>query len=118
MNTETGGIEKIVAGVGGSDEVWFNHGDRRYYTASRNNPGSPIAAGSVTPVLGVIDAETEALIQVVPTINVPAVPNVHPSGTSHSVAVNPHNNLVFVPLPANNAVPNCLTGCIGVYGTE
>jgi hypothetical protein len=24
---------------------------------------------------------------------------------------------VFVPLGANNAFPNCLTGCIAVYGT-
>jgi hypothetical protein len=24
---------------------------------------------------------------------------------------------VFVPLGANNAFPNCLTGCIAVFGT-
>ncbi|MGB9315672.1 MAG: hypothetical protein WCB62_11680, partial [Pseudolabrys sp.] len=52
--------------------------------------------------------------------NVPAVttgPTPHAAGTAHSVAANANNNHVFVPLPANNAFPNCLTGCIAVYGT-
>jgi hypothetical protein len=58
----------------------------------------------------------------VPTFNVPGVqpllgpPPGHPSGSSHSVAANAANNLVFVPHPANNAILGCLTGCIGVYG--
>jgi hypothetical protein len=25
-------------------------------------------------------------------------------------------NHVFVPIAANNAVPNCLTGCVTIYG--
>src|SRR6058998_259552 len=49
LDAKTGAIDKRVAGVGGSDEVWFNSGDRRYYTASRADP--------LGPVLGVIDAE-------------------------------------------------------------
>lgn len=110
MDAHAGAIDAKVAGVGGSDEVWFNHGDGRYYTASRVNPGGP--------ALGVIDAESQTLVQVAPTINVPAVSGVHPAGTAHSVAVNSHNNHVFVPLPANNVFTNCLTGCIAVYGTE
>jgi hypothetical protein len=40
----------------------------------------------------------------------------HPAGTSHSVAANAKNNLVFVPFPSNNAYPDCLTGCIAVFG--
>jgi len=113
MDADSGQIDATVQGVGGSDEVWFNSGDGHYYTASRANP--------LGPVLGVIDAERRTLIQLVPTINVAAgtAPNpVHPAGTAHSVAVNPNNNHIFVPLPANNAFPNCLTGCIAVYGTS
>ena len=59
-------------------------------------------------------------MQLFPTYNVPAGTG-HPAGTSHSIAANSHNNLVFVPLPANNAVlspdetKNCLTGCIAVF---
>src|SRR5258705_922431 len=103
MDAKTGKIDRVVAGVGGSDEVWFNEGDGRYYTASRNNPTGP--------VLGVIHAEDQKLVQVVPTIN-------RAPGTGHSVAANPHNNHVFVPLPANNVFPQCLDGCIAVFGTD
>ncbi|PYM21547.1 MAG: hypothetical protein DMD78_17720 [Candidatus Rokuibacteriota bacterium] len=108
MDAKSGKIDSQIPGVGGSDEVWFNSGDGRYYTASRANPAGP--------VLGVIDAKSQHLVQVVPTFNTPASAPA-PRGTAHSVAVNPHNNHVFVPLPANNVFPNCLTGCIAVYGT-
>jgi hypothetical protein len=112
MDTRGGSIDKAVAGVSGSDEVWFNKGDGNYYLAARNNPGGP--------VLGVIDAQSMTLVQLVPTINTPAKtsPPPVPAGSSHSVAANPKNNHVFVPLPANNIAPNCLLGCIGVYGTK
>lgn len=103
MDARNGSIDRVVKGVGGSDEVWFNEGDGRYYTASRNNPGGP--------VLGVIDASDQTLVQIVPTINVGR-------GTAHSVAADPHNNHVLMPLPANNVFPNCLDGCIAVFGTS
>jgi hypothetical protein len=108
MDAKNGSIDKMVAGVSGSDEVWFNSGDGRYYLAARNQPGGP--------VLGVIDADRESLVQVVPTINVGGKANVFPAGTAHSVAANSRNNHVFVPLAANNVFPNCLNGCIAVFG--
>jgi hypothetical protein len=109
LDAGNGRIDRVVGGVGGSDEVWFNRGDGRYYTASRNNPTGP--------VLGVIDAKTQSLVQIVPTVNVGGVANLLAAGTAHSVAVNPHNNHALVPLPANSVFPNCQRGCIGVYGT-
>jgi hypothetical protein len=102
MDARTGSIDRVVAGVGGADEVWFNEGDGRWYTAARNNPTGP--------ALGVIDSEDQTLVQVIPTVN-------KAPGTAHSVAANPHNNHVFVPLPANNVFPNCLNGCFAVFGT-
>jgi hypothetical protein len=108
MDARSGRIDRNVPGVSGSDEVWFNPGDGHYYLAARANPGGP--------VLGVIDAESQTLRQVVPTFNTPASAPA-PRGTAHSVAVNPHNNHVFVPLPANNVFPDCLNGCVAVYGT-
>ena len=57
-------------------------------------------------------------MQLVPTFNVPAVTtgnNKHAASTAHSVAVDSHNNHVFVPLGANNVYPGCTTGCIAVY---
>ena len=101
MDARTGKIDRNVAGVSGNDEVWFNKGDGRYYLAARNQPGGP--------VLGVIDAESQTLVQLVPTVN-------KSPGSAHSVAVNPHNNHAFVPLPANNVFPNCLNGCFAVFG--
>jgi hypothetical protein len=110
MDAKNGSIDKMVPGVSGSDEVWFNKGNGNYYLAARNNPGGP--------VLGVIDAQSMKLVQLVPTINTPAKAFVFPAGSSHSVAANPRNNHVYVPLPANNIAPGCLNGCIGVFGTE
>jgi hypothetical protein len=133
LDAETGTIDTTVLGVGAGDEVWFNEGDGRYYTASS---GSPLAPNAITPprpptppltaqgaaILGVIDAFRKTLDQLVPTLNVPAVvapaPNPHPAGTAHSVAAKAENNHVFVPLAANNVFPDCLQGCIAVYGTS
>jgi hypothetical protein len=127
LDARTGAIDKIVPGVGVGDEVWFNKGDGNYYTASSTSPLRPtevIAATSLTAqgaaILGVIDARDKTVKQLVPTFNTPAVttgPLLHAASTAHSVAANAANNQVFVPLGANNVFPNCLTGCIAVYGT-
>ena len=75
----TGRMVATITEVGGSDQVWYNPGDKRYYLAARENPGGP--------VLGVIDAQTNAWIENVPT-----------GKNAHSVAVDPKTNQVFVPL--------------------
>jgi hypothetical protein len=123
----TGKIDTIVQGVGVGDEVWFNPGDGNYYTASSTSPLRPTEVVGATPltaqgaaILGVIDAREHALKQLVPTFNVPAVttgPSAHAASTGHSVAANAGNNHVFVPLGANNVFPDCVTGCIAVFGT-
>lgn len=98
IEARTGDVVTTVTQVGGSDEVWFNPGDKHYYLAANSNPGGP--------VLGVIDAETNTWIQNVPTFV-----------RSHSVAANPINDHIFVPLRAG--APQCgvqkSQGCIGVY---
>ena len=38
----TGEIVASIPQVGGSDEVWLNPGDDRYYVAASNNPGGPV----------------------------------------------------------------------------
>jgi len=115
LNVLTGATTD-VPGVGAGDEVAFNRGDGHYYVTGSGSPFRPLPAATAkgaTP-LAVIDAENPRLIQTVDTYNVPAGPG-HPAGTAHSVAVNAENNHVFVPLAANNAFPNCLTGCIAVF---
>ena len=123
------GKAKDVLGVGAGDEVWFNGGDGNYYATGSGSPFRPLPAATAkgaTP-LGVINADDGKLIQSVPTYNVPAVAGVRPAATSHSVAANAANNMVLVPLGANNAfsafavpnggpVPDCEAGCIAVFG--
>jgi hypothetical protein len=111
-----------VNNITGSDEVWYNSGDNRYYTGSSRDcatPGSPCpTAGLQKPVLGVIDAGTNTLIEKVPQ-----------SSGSHSVAADSEKNLIFVPQVAPVAVVGsggdttgngagiCGTnnGCVAVY---
>jgi hypothetical protein len=84
LDLRSGAVMATVTEVGGSDQVWYNPGDRRYYLAARANPG-----GSV---LGVIDAVTHKWIENIPTTK-----------DAHSVAVDPTTNHVFVPL-ANQGI--------------
>ena len=54
-----------IANITGSDEVWFNSGDRRYYLGASKmtkQPGSPLGSGAV---LGVVDG-TSVLIETIP----------------------------------------------------
>jgi hypothetical protein len=137
LDAVTGTILANVAGAGVGDEVTFNAGDNHYYGAAS---GSNLAPNAITPArspngtaatapvltaqgaatLDVVDALSQMLDQRVPTLNVPAVvapdTNPHPAGTAHSVAAFAGTGHVFVPIAANNAVPNCLTGCVTIYG--
>ncbi len=100
MNGTTGAIISTINFVGGADQGWFNPGDGKYYLASRDMiPG---------PVLGVIDARSRQWLQNVPT-----------NGNAHSVAADPINNHIFVPLPAGgNCQSQAPDGCVGVYASQ
>jgi hypothetical protein len=127
INLISGKVDAEIFGAGAGDEVWFNAGDNNYYATGSGSPQRPLPAATAsgsTP-LAVIDAKDEALVGFAPTFNEAAVTtgaHQHPAGTSHSIAANAHNNLVFVPLPANNTFlspdgkHNCLTGCVAVFG--
>ncbi len=123
------GAVTIVKDVGASDEVWYNAGDDHWYTGSSGSPYSPsvISPGATAVeqganILGVIDGTSFALDQLVPTFGVPKLVingvTVHPAGSGHSVAADATNGWVFVPSPANNALTNCRTGCIQVFGRD
>jgi hypothetical protein len=113
-------LDANVLGVGAGDEVWYNSGDNNYYATGSGSPFRPLPAATAqgsTP-LGIVDAKDQTVLQLLTTFNVPAVTtgsSQHPAGTSHSVAANAANNHVLVPIPANNAFPDCLTGCIAVF---
>ncbi|MBV9429169.1 MAG: hypothetical protein JO084_15740 [Bradyrhizobiaceae bacterium] len=109
--------------ITGSDEVWYNSGDNRYYTGSSRDcavPGTPCpSASQQKAVLGVIDAATNTLIEKVPQ-----------SSNSHSVAADARHNFIFVPEVAPVAVVGsggdtttvgagicgqATNGCVGVF---
>jgi hypothetical protein len=81
-----------VANITGSDEVWFNGGDNRYYLAASDaiNPaGSPLGSGAV---LGIVN-DSSVLVQTIPQ-----------SSDSHSVAADSRRNLIFVPQVATGVI--------------
>jgi hypothetical protein len=81
-----------IGNITGSDEVWFNPGDRRYYTGSSRDCGLPGGCPNGGAALGVIDA-TSVLIEKIPQ-----------SSGSHSVAADSKRNKIFVPQSAPAAV--------------
>jgi len=96
----SGAILATITNVGGVDETWYNPGDNRYYLAARDMPAGP--------VLGIIDAKSNQWLQ-----------NVATNSNSHSVAVDPSNNHVFVPLQSGGiCTTQSANGCIGVYAQQ
>lgn len=92
----SGKVVSTIHQVGGSDEVWFDKQQDRYYLAAVANPGGP--------VLGIIDARDGRWIA-----NLPTGPH------AHSVAADPVNGRVFVPIAATNDESDCRDGCIAVF---
>jgi DNA-binding beta-propeller fold protein YncE len=78
--------------IGGSDEVWFNPGDNRYY----------LGEGTLFQDLGIIDAQTLTMVG-----------EVQSGVGAHSVAADLATNHIFVPVSALD--PACPTGCIAVF---
>ena len=85
---------------GGTDQVWFNPGDNRYYTAGRDMPNGPI--------MGVVDAGTRTWLV-----------NVQTGSNSHSITVNQFTNQIFVPTQSGALCgTQSSNGCIAVYGRQ
>jgi hypothetical protein len=107
-----------VGGLTGSDEVWYNAGDNRYYTGSSRDCGKAAGCPNGGAVLGVVNGTTNMLIEKVPQ-----------SSNSHSVAADSRRNLIFVPQVAPAAVVGSggdttavgagicgsTNGCVAVY---
>jgi hypothetical protein len=111
-----------VANITGSDEVWFNEGDNRYYLgASRacgtsgTCPSPPKFPGSAA--LGVVGVDS-ILIETIPQ-----------SSNSHSVAADSKRNFIYVPqvapasvvgsggdiTPVGQQICGSMNGCVAVY---
>lgn len=91
LDKTNGAVLADFSNVGGSDEVWFNPGDNRYYLAE-----------SAAQNIGIIDALTLSVVG-----------EVESGIGAHSVAADLANNHIFVPIAGPD--PACPTGCIAVY---
>lgn len=96
INGDTGASVATVAGIGAADEVAYSAKNGQYYISARQMPDGP--------VLGVIDAKTNTLLQSIPT-----------GGNAHSVAASNVTGHVYVPLPKTGGPCG---GCIAVYGSK
>jgi hypothetical protein len=79
-------VQTPVNGITGSDEVWYNAGDNRYYLGASRACGLAGGCPAGGAALGVVDAGTNLFIEKVPQ-----------SSNSHSVAADEKRNLIFVP---------------------
>lgn len=103
INGSTGAILANLTQVGGVDYAAYNPADHHYYLGARDFFTNPTAT-TASPVLGVIDADTNQWIENYPT------------GTdAHSVTVNPWNNQIFVPIEDPNPLCGTLPGCVSVF---
>lgn len=103
VNGRTGEILANLTQVGGVDYVAYNPTDHHYYLGARDFFTSATAT-TASPVLGVIDADTNRWIENFPT------------GTNaHSVSANPANNQIFVPIENPNSLCGTLPGCVSIF---
>jgi DNA-binding beta-propeller fold protein YncE len=105
INRNTGALIATVP-IGGGDQLAYDARTNRYYVAlSRwhasgvNDQGGGCTATNLcTPLLGVIDAATHAIVATYATGN-----------NAHSVAVDPQRGFVFVPYSSATAPAGCAT---------
>ncbi len=99
MDTRSGAIVHEIGGISGSDQVWYNPGDDRYYIAAQGNQGGPIlAAVDARPPYRVSIASTQAF--------------------AHSVAVDPSTDRAYVPFAPQARTSACQFGCIAIFAVR
>lgn len=96
MNYKSGKVVKEVPNIGAADMVAYSPKTGQYYTGSRGMPEGP--------VLGIIDAKSNALVDKVAI----------KGGNPHSVDANHGNGHVFVPVGSANG--GC--GCVMVFAPQ
>jgi hypothetical protein len=106
INEHSGAIIRVLHNESGADEVWFNEGDGHYFLA-RSSAFGP------NQLLGVVDAFGQREDQSVPIAKSATL-------NAHSVAVEPDDNQVYVPIPGANALfpAGASTVCSSVGGRD
>jgi hypothetical protein len=105
LSAKNGRILAVLQDLGGDDEVWFNEGDGHYIIPSCNTACRTVPSGFVLTgpeVLGIVDANTLQLDQTVLVANQnrdTTITSGNPR-TIHSVAADPNNKQIILPIPA------------------
>ena len=86
LNMASGKVVANISGIAGVDQVAYDSNANLYFATAYQDLS--VASGSPIPMLAVIDAGTNELVQTIPTDNV----------TAHSVAVDSSTNKILVPL--------------------
>lgn len=94
MNVTTGNIIANISGVSGVDQVTYDSNAGYYYASAYKNLAGGITTGKPDPVLAVIDANANKLLQSIATDNV----------TAQAVAVDPATNNLIVPVSKTGLV--------------
>lgn len=101
-----GSIVTLIGSVSGTDELWYDPASGNYYVTG-------VAAGG-DRVISIISDANYATLQTIDLTLLGAGKN-----NFHSVAVNPFNGEIFVPLNGTTAAFTdtlCPLGCIAVFG--
>jgi hypothetical protein len=110
----TGSIVNQLTQVSGSDQLWYDPTNNRFYVTGVNAAGDR--------VIDVFDGTTYALLQEIDLTLLG-----FGTGNMHSVAVDPLNGDIFVPIPGNAAAAAiagaaintlCPTGCVAVFAEQ
>jgi hypothetical protein len=138
INKQSGAVESILTGYGGTDEVWFNSGDGHYILPFCPAACRTLPAATAPEQVGVIDSKGFRADQSV-TIASPPTTTGTGSGNQRrvkSVASDPITNQVYIPIPAIGGPspvfapticssaptkvgsPTDATGCIAVFTTS
>jgi hypothetical protein len=105
VSAKHGKILAVFTDLGGADEVWFNPGDGHYIIPSCNTACRTVPKGFVLTgpeVLGIIDSKTLMLDQTVLVADQNSDTTVTSGNprTIHSVAADPANKQIILPIPA------------------
>ncbi len=100
---KNGQIVTMVAGLGGTDEIWYDPITDEFYVTGNN--------GSSTTRFFDVLAANGIFLQ---TVDLPTTPS------AHSITVDPFNGDIFVPLAGTTAAATnsvCPLGCVAVYAS-
>jgi hypothetical protein len=107
--TGTGSIVTTISAVSGSDELWYDPVNRRFYVTGVNAAGDRV-----------IDVISDSGYGILQSIDLTALG----AGTvnAHSVAVDPINGDIFVPLEGSTTTGGpdtlCPSGCVAVFASK